>query len=239
MNIPETKIVINLEKVCKHMPIAVSIACVIVLLVFEIFDLSGFYTAILMLSIGFGASMSLYALLDKNRQHIVPLDDLGDVVFEESDPTELMLRDLENIVISVNKLSAKQIETSRIQTEDAISAILNRFVQLNEDFSRFTASHNLENEESVLILQSSLSDMLISFQFQDRTSQILHHVSNSLEIFNNEINNVRTLREKDGQPQYRQDELMEKVTAGFTTAEQHAMVSNKTAVPPTSSIELF
>jgi len=239
MNIPATNIRIDNEKVCKHMPIAVSIACVVILLTFEIFNLSGFYTAILMLIIGFSASVILYVMLDKKRKDVVKLDDLEDAVFDEIDPVESMLNDLENIVISVNNISAKQIEASRIQTEDAISAILNRFIQLNEDFSQFTTSHKMENDDAVLKFKSSLSDMLISFQFQDRTSQILQHVSNSLEIFNNEINNVRALRDQDGQPQYQPDELMKKVTAGFTTAEQHAMISNKGDIPPSSSIELF
>lgn len=239
MNIPNSHIIVDSEKACKHMPIAVSVACVLVFLLFEIFDISIFYAAIFMLIIGFIASVTLYTMIEKKQEHIVKLDDLEDTVFEENDPIESMLRDIENIIITVNELTAKQIEATRIQTEDAVTAIINRVIRLNEDFTTIVQNHDLKEDTMVENYQHLLSDMLVSFQFQDRTSQIMEHVSNSMEMLNNEIRSIQVLREKDGQPKYDQDEIIKKLTAGFTTAEQHALVETKTPIPPAGSIELF
>jgi len=225
-----------------YLPAWVSIASGLLYVVSVFGEITWTYTLILMLAIGFSASGYLVFLTRVQKNPVsapVPLDEPGGSVFVEIDSAEDMLLDLETITMLVSEISCKQIESSRIQTEDAITAILDRFLHLSEGISALSISHDLKDDEEMKRLDSSLSEIMVSFQFQDRTSQVLHHVTNSLGMFSDEIKSIQALREKGGQPEYDKLEIMNKITAGFTTAEQRQIISTKTSDDSTNNVEFF
>jgi len=244
MKIPGIEITLDSDQVSKYMPAAVAVVCGFVFLASNILEITWGYSLLFMLAVGFSATVYLTSVMDNVKDVVVPLDHLDESVFEEIDQSESMLLNLETIVILVNSLSSKQVEASRIQTEDAVTAILNRFSRIHDDLITYSKVNELQDDHEVQILVASLNDILVSFQFQDRTSQILHHVSNSLEIFSNEIKSIQELRSKDGQPEYDKNQIIKKLTAGFSTAEQRAMVSggsevDSKEVDSKNSIEFF
>ena len=220
------------------MPAIVSAISGVIIIFCSLLDISTTAQVILVVFTGGAASVYMYGLLSQSPHPIVPIEDAEDSVFEDVDPVENMLNELEEITILVNELSAKQIETSRIQTEDAVSAILTRYSQMHDAFVAFLETKNMANDPVALKLRQSLSDMMVSFQFQDRTSQILHHVSNSLEIFNDEIKSIQELRTRDGQPEYDKASIINKMTAGFSTQEQHELMNSKHK-SSNNNVELF
>ncbi|HFD32853.1 MAG TPA: hypothetical protein ENJ28_09140 [Gammaproteobacteria bacterium] len=239
MNIPEIEINFDSDKVCRLMPVVVSIACISLFSVVQIIDIPMVYTAFLMLFTGLAGFYYLVRIKHKDQQDLVPLKEMDELLFEDSDPTEMMLQNLEAITILINELSARQIETSRIQTEDAVTALINRFMRLSEELNSFAKAHQLQGDSEIIRLNEGFSDILVSFQFQDRTSQILSHVANSLELLNDEIKTVQGLREKGAEPEYNQDEILKKVAAGFTTAEQRSMLSPNASAESANNVELF
>ncbi|MDH5258821.1 MAG: hypothetical protein OEX07_12470 [Gammaproteobacteria bacterium] len=239
MKLPGIEITLETDKVCTYMPLAVAAGCGIIFSVAYLLEISWGYSIVFMLFIGFVASAYLSSTLLNVRDAVVEINQIDEVVFEEVDVSESLLVDLETISIEVNGLSAKQIEASRIQIEDAVTAILNRFMHLSEELTQFSEKYGLQDDEEVKKLQSGVADMLVSFQFQDRTSQILNHVANSLEMFSNEIKSTQDIRAKDGQPEYNKDEIIKKLTAGFSTAEQHAMVSDDFKHKSGNDVEFF
>lgn len=239
MKVPGIEISLDQEKVCKLMPSAVAVVCGFIFLATNLFEITWVYSLLYMLVFGISATVYLSTLMSNKKDDVVPLEYSDEPVFDELDQTESMLLNLESITLLVNDLSARQIETSRIQTEDAVTAILKRFSRFNDELALFTKVNQLEQNAEVQKLLASLADILVSFQFQDRTSQILHHVSNSLEMFNNEIKSIQELRRKDGQPEYDKDEIIKKITAGFRTSEQRAMMSETSNKISENSVEIF
>jgi len=232
---------INIEsqQLTKYSPVIIVVVCGFIHIISYYFQLSWWFAATVMLFVGYVAMNVLSITSDKSEVKVVQLNQSNDSVFDEIDPSELMLVDLEVITLQINELSIKQIESSRVQTEDAVTAIIDRFVHVSDELDSISKEHKLEESESVKRLRVSLSDILVSFQFQDRTSQILHHVSNSLDIFNEEIKSIQELRDKGGQPEYDKEEIINKLTAGFTTAEQRAMVSQPTNAESNNKVEFF
>ena len=239
MNIPDIEINIDSDKVCHFMPVVVSLACISLLVFTQLLGITIIYTSILMLIVGMVGFFYLMHIKHKDQQDLVPLKEMDDLLFEDSDPTEMMLQNLEAITILINELSARQIEISRIQSEDAVTALINRFTRLSEELNNFAKAHHLQGDSEIIRLNEGFSDILISFQFQDRTSQILSHVANSLELLNDEIKTVQGLREKGAEPEYNQDEILKKVAAGFTTAEQRSILSPNSSAESTNNVELF
>ena len=239
MRIPGIETDIESKTVCRFFPVFVSLFCALIYSFSQFLDITWGYTVFAILVVGFLSSLYLTFLLQEDEKITVSIDAVNESVFEETDPAESMLLNIEAIVLEVNNLSAKQIDVSRIQIEDAVTAIVDRFVHLNEHLSELSFAYDLQDDDEMHRLQASLADILISFQFQDRTSQILQHVSNSLEMFTNEIKSIQALRKKGGQPDYDKDDILKKITKGFSTEEQRAMMPGAQKDPPSNDIEFF
>ena len=239
MKIPGVEVELDTDKLCRYLPAMVATACAALYSISYLTGISWAYTIVAILFTGFSASAYAFSIKPNVEDNLVPLDDIEEGVFEETETSEIMLHNLEDITILVNELSSKQIESSRIQTEDAVTAIIDRFVHLSDSLNALSAEQNLQDDVDMKNLQSLLSDILISFQFQDRTSQILQHVSNSLGMFSDEIKSVQALRKKEGQPEYDKDEIIEKLTKGFTTVEQRAMIGCTSQDQDRDSVEFF
>jgi len=240
MNALGINIEFDKDKVCQYLPLIVSGVCAVFYVISIFLNITWIYTALLMLAVGLLGSVSSRFIAQKKAENqLVPITDTVADVFEETEPSEALLQNLETIVVMVNELLSRQIESSRIQSEDAVTAIIDRIVRLNEDVSRFAVDHKLQNDTVLQSMLSQLSDILVSFQFQDRTSQILYHVSNSLSLFVAEVKSVQALRKKQGQPDYDRDTMLGKISQGFTLSEQRAILNTGFQSPVKNNVELF
>lgn len=111
----------------------------------------------------------------------------------------------------VSQSSAERDQQAVQDAEMAISNVLERFQSVASGFSQSTAIL----QEASTGIRDEIAEVLVSLQFQDRTSQILVQVQN-------DISRLHTLvtENDDGQPIDAQDWLSE-MERSYTTREQH------------------
>lgn len=79
---------------------------------------------------------------------------------------KIQIDELRNLCREILPLLQEQVNIVRVQTEDAIYALSNRFINIAEKIGHENAS--------------DINDLLVSLQFADRTGQILDTVRNAL-----------------------------------------------------------
>lgn len=106
------------------------------------------------------------------------------------------------------------IDSGEEVVEHVVSHLSNRTQQLEQDGHHLVElSRNLKHE---------IEQMLVSFQFQDRVSQILKQVIGSFDHINGVIEQRRAQRNNGQEPaQLDIDALLEDVKSSYSTTEQH------------------
>ncbi|MDH5179583.1 MAG: methyl-accepting chemotaxis protein [Gammaproteobacteria bacterium] len=119
---------------------------------------------------------------------------------------------------------------SEINSRELVESVLTNLKQVMEGLS-----------ESSLVLQNTgvgivreINDILVSLQFQDRVSQILVHVNNSMREFNSIIEDKKQHRVNGDFNQYDLATFMDKLEKGYTTEEQRAIHHGRSVNKPGS-----
>ena len=83
------------------------------------------------------------------------------------------------------------------------------------------SSDILQNESEGIVLE--INDILVSLQFQDRTSQILQHVYQALDELTAKVNEDKQRIENGEESLLDCDEIMQKLEASYTTDEERQL----------------
>ncbi len=145
-----------------------------------------------------------------------------------------------NDAMKLTLLSAEQasIQDDAAETEarDAINVVLK---ELHEVTGGLADSSSLLKDVSVDIVKE-INDILVSLQFQDRVSQILMHVVQSMHQFSYVMADKQEQRLQGIFEKYNLNELLAELQKGYTTEEQHRVHSGEAAAGPDDvDVEFF
>lgn len=135
-------------------------------------------------------------------------------------------------VISAAIASASQVvEASANQdfqtvndSEAAIHTVLDRFHQMSSSMSQATEAMQTIGQQ----IQDEISNVLVSLQFQDRTSQILSHVCKSLDALLRHLKQAKTEIQNGSSVQIDAQQWLKDMELGYTTREQRQIHQSKT-----------
>ncbi|HEY9051593.1 MAG TPA: methyl-accepting chemotaxis protein, partial [Gammaproteobacteria bacterium] len=132
--------------------------------------------------------------------------------------------------------SVKQDEEVGSEAKNTVNQVLDKMQNITNGLSQ---SSNLLREESIGI-KSEIEDILVSLQFQDRISQILSHVRNSLQDFSTCIDESRAARAHGDVMPINAETIIRNLEKGYTTHEQWAIhKGDAVASPVHEEIEFF
>ena len=116
--------------------------------------------------------------------------------------------------------SVTQEDVSMLKAETMIGQVLSEFKAITDSLQRSSA---LLKDEGIGI-KSEIGEALVEFQFQDRVSQIMCHVSDNIKQLPNFLENSRAQYSKSGflQPLYPPD-LLDVLIKTYVMADQHAI----------------
>ncbi len=100
--------------------------------------------------------------------------------------------------------------------EKTIHQVLDNFKEVATGLSESSKRLRSENEG----IREEISDTLVYLQFQDRVSQILAHVRDSLDRLHANLEQYSVERSKDGVPSIDVDAWLDKMELGYATDEQ-------------------
>ncbi|NOY71567.1 MAG: chemotaxis protein [Gammaproteobacteria bacterium] len=126
-----------------------------------------------------------------------------------------IINDSIGAAFSIAEKSAAEDETAIQRSETAIQEVVTNFTSIVEELGD---SAEMMQTESVGI-QTEIESMLVSLQFQDRTSQILNQVEVSLSELESTIHDQQTGSVED-KKQFNTDNWLEKMEVGYAMAEQ-------------------
>lgn len=116
----------------------------------------------------------------------------------------------------------KLVETSEVTIEKVLAEIRSAFDAMSE-------SNSMLKEESKSIM-TDISNILVDLQFQDRTSQVLRQVMDSLDYMNQRIQQQKSGEMIDGDVVLNVDRELNAIRKGYTTIEQRKNHHSETAV---------
>jgi len=137
---------------------------------------------------------------------------------------------------TASKLADEQIKSTHSQ--HVIDNVVTRFAAM---VNKFADSSAILKSQGIDV-SSEINDILVSLQYQDRTTQILEHTKN--EISRLHINFDRLLKSAPSEREAEIDLWLAEMSKGYTTTEQHNLhtggtdINNKAAVN-NDEIEFF
>ena len=145
-----------------------------------------------------------------------------------------------NDAMKLTLLSAEQasIQDGAAETEarDAINIVLEELQEVTDGLS---SSSNMFKDLSVGIVKE-INDILVSLQFQDRVSQILVHVTQSMGQFSEVMADKQRQRLLGQYEIYDSSSLLEQLKKGYTTEEQRRLHDGQEAGgPEDSDVDFF
>ncbi|MDH5516853.1 MAG: methyl-accepting chemotaxis protein [Gammaproteobacteria bacterium] len=153
---------------------------------------------------------------------------ISEIVSSISESMKLALSRVEN--------SASEDSVFEKESRDTVNQVL---YGLQEVMSGLSDSSDILKAESVGI-GHEISDILVSLQFQDRVSQILTHVNDSLKKYDEIILSNRGLRQQGVLVAFDGAEILEVFKQGYTTDEQRKLDGGaEFSAPSEDEIEFF
>ncbi len=145
-------------------------------------------------------------------------------------------------VISAAIASASQVvEASANQdfqtvndSESAIHDVLNRFHQMTSSMSQATEAMQTIGQQ----IRDEISNVLVSLQFQDRTSQILTHVCKSLDALFKHLQQAKNEIQRGSQVRIDAQQWLKDMELGYTTREQRQIHQAKTTTSTNSTVKV-
>lgn len=125
---------------------------------------------------------------------------------------------------------------AEINSRDRVDSVLTNLKSVMDGLSE--SSHVLQ--EAGVGIVNEINDILVSLQFQDRVSQILVHVNNSMVDFNTIVSEKKSQRINGDFDQYDLDSFMKNLEQGYTTEEQRAIhKGEKVGMPGSDGVDFF
>ncbi len=140
--------------------------------------------------------------------------DTGNRITEKTSEVNQVVTELYDFSNSSSDAVQQAIDSGEDVIERVVEHLSSRNKQLSDDGHRlFDLSRKMQDE---------IQQMLVSFQYQDRTSQILQQVSGSLGLICDMVQQRREQRAQNIQPEaWDIDALLQDVKSNYTTTEQH------------------
>ena len=137
-----------------------------------------------------------------------------------------------NDAMKLTLLSAEQAsiqdEAAETEAREAINVVLE---ELQEVTNGLSGSSDMLKSVSIAILKE-INDILVSLQFQDRVSQILAHVTQSMGQFSDVVADKQRQRLLGKYESYDLTDLLEHLKKGYTTEEQRRLHEGEDAGGP-------
>ena len=145
-----------------------------------------------------------------------------------------------NEAMKLTLLSAEQAsiqdEAAETEARDAINIVLK---ELHDVTGGLAESSSMLKDVSIGIVKE-INDILVSLQFQDRVSQILVHVVDSLHQFSDVMADKQKQRVQGIFEKYCLTSLLDSLRKGYTTEEQHRLHDGESAGgPEEKEVEFF
>lgn len=129
----------------------------------------------------------------------------------------------------INALKVSEQDAAReLEAHETINSVLEKIQKLTKVLSK--SSDDLCDES--IEIRNEIADILVDLQFQDRTSQILSHVGNSLSKFSQDVEQLKEQRVQGIVSRIKMEEVMCELRKGYTTLEQY-QIHVGVAVDPT------
>jgi methyl-accepting chemotaxis protein len=139
--------------------------------------------------------------------------DTGNRITDKTEEVNQVVSELSSFSDRTSESVNNAIETGEQIVEDVIKDLNERTQHLAEDGKKLYSLSQM--------LQGEIQEMLVSFQFQDRVSQILQQVSGSLDHISGIIEQRKTIRASGAIPEPLDvDGLLEEVKSSYTTTEE-------------------
>ena len=138
------------------------------------------------------------------------------------------------------ELAAEEEQRAEAGARSTVNTVLNALHDMMEGLSNSTETLRNEN----VGIQAEIEDILISLQFQDRTSQILSHVRDSLQEYAERVNESQAERIAGRPTPIDSAHVMAVLEKGYTTDEQRnvhngGQTQTQTQAPEHQEIEFF
>ncbi len=134
------------------------------------------------------------------------------------------------------EVSAKEDIVFETESQETVNNVL---TGLQEMMSGLSNSSEILKKESIGI-RNEIADILVSLQFQDRVSQILVHVRDSLHDYENIISETHEHRAAGSRTPIDGEAVLASLVSGYTTNEQRELHSGgKASAPADEEIEFF
>ncbi len=166
---------------------------------------------------------------EHGRGFAVVADEVRKLASMSADTGQKMIEKVTNIVDAVNdtqKQAEDSISHNRTAVDDGkttIDSVFSRLQDTIETLQDDSSSLRSSSED----IRDQISNVLVSFQFQDRVSQILNKVLNDMNTMVENVNGSQSqrLNGKILSPVNFEDQVQQ-MQASYTTEEQHYMHNN-------------
>ncbi len=166
---------------------------------------------------------------EHGRGFAVVADEVRKLASMSADTGQKMIEKVTNIVEAVNdtqKQAEDSIHHNRTVVDDGKTTIDSVFARLQDTIETLQDDSSSLRSSSEDI-RDQISNVLVSFQFQDRVSQILNKVLNDMNTMVENVNSSQSQRmdNKKLSP-VNFEEQVQKMKDSYTTEEQHYMHNN-------------
>jgi len=166
---------------------------------------------------------------EHGRGFAVVADEVRKLASMSADTGQKMIEKVTNIVEAVNdtqKQAEDSISHNRTVVDDGKTTIDSVFARLQDTIETLqddSSSLRSSSEE----IRDQISNVLVSFQFQDRVSQILNKVLNDMNTIVESVNGSQSQRMEGKKPvPVNFEEQVQQMKDSYTTEEQHYMHNN-------------
>jgi len=166
---------------------------------------------------------------EHGRGFAVVADEVRKLASMSADTGQKMIEKVTNIVEAVNdtqKQAEDSITHNRTVVDDGKTTIDSVFARLQDTIETLQDDSSSLRSSSEDI-RDQISNVLVSFQFQDRVSQILNKVLNDMNAMVDNVNHSQSQR-LDGKllSPVNFEEQIQQMQESYTTEEQHYMHNN-------------
>jgi methyl-accepting chemotaxis protein len=139
--------------------------------------------------------------------------DTGNRITDKTEEVNQVVRELSSFSSQTSESVHNAIESGEKIVEDVIQDLNQRTQNLADDGKKLYSLSNM--------LQAEIQDMLVSFQFQDRVTQILQQVTGSLDHISGIVEERQRIRASGAdQEPLNIDALLDEVKSNYTTTEE-------------------
>jgi len=177
---------------------------------------------------------------DVGRGFAVVADEVRSLSIQSGTTGKQITETISNFTEKVEK--TLNISTQGMEKEEEIersgSKKIKEVLDSLEVLTQGMAESSLILQEESLGIVDEINEILVSLQFQDRTSQILEHVYSALDELSIKLNEDKDRIENGEQSLIDCDEIMQKLEASYTTDEERQLHKGEAATAASENDEL-